>query len=67
MTLKDRICEATDTLNAVRIAFYTGSATYDDCKAAAIKVLEIRREIEIYKTGKARTKVTPVAIASLIR
>lgn len=67
MTIKDRLCEATDHLNTIRRSFYQGGATYDDCKDAAIKVLEIRREAEVFAYGKPRTKITPVAIANLIR
>lgn len=63
MSLKDSICLATDELNALRRA----SASYDDLKVAAIKVLELRQQAERAFSGKVKTKITAVSIASLIR
>lgn len=62
-TLRDQICEATDTLRLLRQA----QASYDDLRVAAIKVLELRQEAEKAFSGKVKTKITARAIASLIR
>lgn len=46
MTIKEQICQATDTLNTLRRAYYQGGASYDDMVAAARAVLELRQEAE---------------------
>lgn len=62
-SLKDQICQATDTLAAQKRA----RASYDDLKAAAIIVLELRQQAEQTFSGKVKTRITPRSIASLIR
>jgi hypothetical protein len=63
MTLRDQICQATD---ALRLARRSG-ASYDDLKAAAITLLELRQQAEKACLGRVKTQITAVAIASLIR
>jgi hypothetical protein len=61
------IANATDALKAIRREYAAGRATYDDMKAAAARLLELRREAEISRWGKAKTKISAVAIATLLR
>lgn len=63
MTLRDQICRATDELASLKRA----RASYDDLKTAATRILELRQQAERAFSGKVKTKITPVAIASLIR
>jgi hypothetical protein len=67
MTIKEQIFAATDTLNFLRRAFYQQQASYDDCATAARTVLELRQQAKKAFQGKVKTKITPQAIASLIR
>jgi hypothetical protein len=67
MTLKEQICTATDTLDSVRRAYYQQQASYDEMTAAARRLLELRQQAELAFMGKVKTKITSVAIASLIR
>ena len=63
MTIKEQICQATDTLVSLRRA----QASYDEMKAAAITVLELRQQAEKAFSGRVKTKITSVAIAALLR
>lgn len=67
MTLREQICQATDTLNTLRRAYFQQQASYDDVAAAARAVLELRQQAEKAFKGKSRIAITPVAIARLIR
>lgn len=62
-TLRDQICEATDTLQALR----RERASYDDLKEAAIVILTLRQQAEKAFSGRTKTKITARSIASLIR
>lgn len=66
MSLKDQICEATDALRRVKHQHLHAQATYDDMKEAAIRLLELRNEA-LKKMGKRPRKITPLAIAHLLR
>ena len=66
MNLRELICQATDELKAVRGQFYQHQASYDEMKAAAVKVLELRQQAERTR-GAVRTKVNAQTIASLLR
>lgn len=61
------LCAAQDAITEIRREFAAGRATYDDMKAAAVRLLELRRQAEIARFGKAKTQITSVAIASLLR
>lgn len=62
-SLKDQILTATDALRQARMA----GASYDDMKAKAIVLLELRQQAEKAFSGKAKTRITAVSIAALIR
>jgi hypothetical protein len=59
----------TDGMRRTRAEYRKGTpgVTYDDMKAAAIRVLEMRISIERASGRPVRTKVTKGAIASLLR
>lgn len=63
----EQICAAHDTIKAIRREYAAGRATYDDMKAAAIALLELRQQAEIARFGKAKSKINAIAIASLLR
>lgn len=63
----EQICAAQDAIKAIRREYAAGRATYDDMKAAAVKLLELRREAEVKRFGKPRSQINAVAIASLLR
>lgn len=63
----EALCKAQDEIKEVRRKYAVGQATYEDMQAAAIALLKLRQEAEIKRFGKAKTKITPVAVASLIR
>lgn len=62
-----QILAAVDELKATKAAYMNGSATYEEMKDAATKVILLRMEAETKRFGKPRTKLTSLAIASLIR
>lgn len=66
-SLIDQICAAQDAIKAIRREYAAGRATYDDMRAAAVALLELRQQAEIKRFGKAKTRITSVAIASLLR
>lgn len=61
--LKDQIFAATDALRLARMA----GASYDEMKAKAITVLELRQQAEKAFSGRIKTRITTQTIASLIR
>lgn len=63
----EQICAATDAIKAIRREYNAGRATYDDMKAAAIKLIELRQQAEIARFGKAKSQINAVTIASLLR
>lgn len=63
MTIRDQICQATDELRLLR----QSGASYDELKSAATRILELRQQAEKAFSGRVKTKITAVAIASLIR
>jgi len=66
-SLKSQIASANDALKAKKADFYQGRATLEDVRAAARRVLELRVEAEKAFYGRAKTKITPIAIAHLCR
>lgn len=65
--MRDHLDAAADRLAEVKRAMGQGQASYDDAKAAAVALLTLRQQAEIITFGKARTKITAVAIATLLR
>lgn len=63
----DQVQRLHNNLVATKADFYRNQATYDDMRDAARSYLEAVRVAEVAKFGKAKTKVTPAAIASLLR
>jgi hypothetical protein len=63
----EQLCAAQDKIKETRRAYAAGTATYDDMKTAAVALLELRQQAEIKRFGKAKTRITSVAIASLLR
>lgn len=59
----EQICKAQDKINELRRA----QAPYDDLKAAAIALLELRREAERKRFGRAKSQINAISIASLLR
>ena len=62
-SLKEQILAATDALRLARMA----GASYDELKAKATTVLELRQQAEKAFSGEVRTRITAQTIASLIR
>ncbi len=67
MTIKDDILLATDDLARLKRLYYQSGVSYDDTRAAAVRVLTLRQQAELAFSGKVKTKITAAAIASLIR
>lgn len=67
MTLREQICQATDTLNALRRNYYQGGATYEQAADAAKTLIELRQQVEKAAYGKVKTKLNTVTIARLLR
>lgn len=65
--LKATVLQATDDLAKTKRDYYQQKATYEDVRNAAIRVLEARIAIEKAKTGRAKTKITPISVANLCR
>lgn len=65
--LRDEIVAATDALDVVRRDYFQQRATYEQIVAAAQRVLRARIAVELSKSKRAKTKITPVAISTLIR
>ncbi len=63
----DTLCEAQDDFREVRRAYGQGQASYEMLRQAAENLLKIRREAEVAKFGKAKTKVNAATIASMMR
>lgn len=63
----EQLCVAKDKIAEVRREYAAGRATYDDMKAAAIALLELRREAERKRFGRARSQINAITIASLLR
>jgi hypothetical protein len=63
----DALCKATDEFKEVRRKYAAGEVSYQAMHDAAAAVLRLRVSAEIRKYGKARTKVTPLTIASFMR
>ncbi len=63
----DTLCKAQDDFREVRRAYAQGQASYAMLRQAAEKLLKIRREAELAKCGKAKTKVNAQTIASMMR
>ena len=66
-TLREQICQATDTLNEIRRRYYQQQATYEEAAAAATTLLELRRQAEQQFKGRSSIKINPVSIARLLR
>lgn len=67
MSIKDDILLATDDLARLKRLYYQSGASYDDTRAAAVRLLELRRQAELAFSGKVKTRISARAIASLIR
>jgi hypothetical protein len=63
----DQLCAAQDTFNEIRRKYGQGLATYEEMYAAAVALLALRVAAETKRYGKPKTKITSVAIASLLR
>jgi hypothetical protein len=63
----DRLCEAQDALKAVKREYLAGRVSYETFRAAAEQLLTLRRDAEIAKYGKAKTKINAQTIASIMR
>lgn len=63
----EQICAAQDRIKEIRREYAAGRASYDDMKAAAVALLELRQQAEIKRFGKPKSQITAVAIASLLR
>jgi hypothetical protein len=63
----DQICAAHDAIKEVRRKYAAGEATYDDMRAAAVALIELRQQAERARFGRARSKIDAVTIASLLR
>ncbi len=63
----EKIFEMQDALQAARQSFYRGEISLHALQAAAEALLIAKRDAEIKKFGKAKTKVNAAAIASLTR
>jgi len=62
-TLKDRMLNTMDCLARAK----RDGATYDELAFYAHTTLELRREMELVKFGKARTRVDAASVAALLR
>lgn len=63
----EQICKAQDTIKETRRKFAVGEATYDDMRAAAVALIELRQQAERARFGRAKSKIDAVTIASLLR
>lgn len=68
-TIKAELSAAMDKLAAAKADFYQqrNDVTIEDVRAAARRVLELRVAAEKAFYGRAKTKITPIAIAHLTR
>ena len=67
ISIPAELLAADAALAATKTAYYQNRASYDDMRAAARAVLEQRIIAERAKFGKARTTITNLAIAKLLR
>ena len=63
----ERMNAAMDSLRKIKADYYQKRATLEDAQNAARAVLELRVEAEIKAYGRAKTKITRLAIAHLLR
>ena len=63
----EQICAAQDAIKEIRREYAAGRATYDDMKAAAIKLIELRRDAERARFGRPKSQINAVTIAALLR
>lgn len=63
----EQICNAQDAIKEMRREYAAGRATYDDMRAAAVALIELRQQAERARFGRAKSKIDAVTIASLLR
>jgi hypothetical protein len=67
MTIREQICQATDTLDTLRREYFQQRATYEQVAEAATTLLELRREAELRFKKRSSIQINAVSIARLIR
>ena len=67
LTTFDRMCAAQDVLDDCRREYGRGLVHFETFKASAVYLLTLRRDAEIARFGKAKTKINAQTIASIMR